>query len=392
MNQHKVQWTHRPATMTSKDRLILMANRTYAPRTRPGVIIVLTAISLVVIFSFVALAIDLSMKALARNQAQNAADAAAIAGARSLTGDPATGYNLAKVPPNGQAAAANNTIMGQAINPTTQVTITPGYYYYNQTTGTFIASTDPGAPPINITPAPPNTLVKADVTASSPSYFSRILGYTQLTAQASATAIHRPRDIVMVVDFSYSMGFDSLMGTPLTNSTGTATVARTQSQSGTTENPTMGHYSNTNIIKLQGTAPFQHYTGEIVGSNNLFATGPGGDPPIADDFYQDNTAFGSTTKAFTKNASPGGATYLPVKTNTTYIARNVNEAVGNPVSTDTLVANATFDNTSPSSTTAGYGSSFKNYIEGPGYWGKTFFMWPPDPRGSTIANDISVLE
>jgi Flp pilus assembly protein TadG len=118
MQQYNIQWTHRPAAMTSKDRFILMANRTLSPRTRPGVIIVLTAISLVVIFTFVALAIDLSMKALARNQCQNAADAAAIAGARSLTGDPATGYNLAKVPTNAQNAAANNTIMGQSINPT----------------------------------------------------------------------------------------------------------------------------------------------------------------------------------------------------------------------------------------------------------------------------------
>src|SRR5262249_15799099 len=28
----------------------------------------------------------------------------------------------------------------------------------------------------------------------------------------------------------------------------------------------------------------------------------------------------------------------------------------------------------------GYGSTFKGYSMGPGWYGKTFFQWPPDPR------------
>ncbi|HMP16234.1 MAG TPA: pilus assembly protein TadG-related protein, partial [Gemmatales bacterium] len=171
------------------------------PQNRSAFVIVLTALTLVMIFTFVALAIDLSMKALARNQCQNAADAAAIAGARSLTGDPATGYNLANVPNNSRSAAANNSVLGQPINPATQVTVEPGYYFYNQATSSFVASTDTGAPPMTITPAPPNTLVKADVTHDIPSFFSRVLGFNTLSTMATATAIHRPRDIVMIVDF-----------------------------------------------------------------------------------------------------------------------------------------------------------------------------------------------
>ena len=34
-----------------------------------------------------------------------------------------------------------------------------------------------------------------------------------------------------------------------------------------------------------------------------------------------------------------------------------------------------------------YVSSFKGYSEGPGYWGKTFFIWPPDPRGPSAFLD-----
>jgi hypothetical protein len=32
------------------------------------------------------------------------------------------------------------------------------------------------------------------------------------------------------------------------------------------------------------------------------------------------------------------------------------------------------------------GDNFKGFSMGPGYWGKTFFIWPPDPRFSTSAN------
>src|SRR5206468_1019824 len=36
----------------------------------------------------------------------------------------------------------------------------------------------------------------------------------------------------------------------------------------------------------------------------------------------------------------------------------------------------------------GYGPNFKGYTMGPGYYGKTFYMWPPDPR--TPADNGSV--
>src|SRR5581483_11519234 len=32
------------------------------------------------------------------------------------------------------------------------------------------------------------------------------------------------------------------------------------------------------------------------------------------------------------------------------------------------------------------GSRFQGYSMGPGYWGKTFFIWPPDPRFDPTAN------
>jgi hypothetical protein len=41
---------------------------------------------------------------------------------------------------------------------------------------------------------------------------------------------------------------------------------------------------------------------------------------------------------------------------------------------------ALFDDQNPLTLTAGYGALFKGYSMGPGYYGKTFWIWPPDPR------------
>ena len=77
---------------------------------RRGAIVPYVAISLVALCGFIALAIDLGMVMVAKTQAQNAADAAAFAGARTLTGgaDP----NTTQATANGQAAAAANSGAG----------------------------------------------------------------------------------------------------------------------------------------------------------------------------------------------------------------------------------------------------------------------------------------
>ena len=56
---------------------------------RRGAIVPLTALSLIALLGFVALAIDLGLLMIARNQCQNTADSAAMAGARALNGEAA---------------------------------------------------------------------------------------------------------------------------------------------------------------------------------------------------------------------------------------------------------------------------------------------------------------
>src|SRR6202044_1672127 len=80
---------------------------------RHGAIIPMVAVCLVGLMGMVALAIDIGMVAIAKNQAQNAADTAACATVRTFTGQ--SGYNLAAAPIAGITAAKANTILGSAI-------------------------------------------------------------------------------------------------------------------------------------------------------------------------------------------------------------------------------------------------------------------------------------
>ena len=68
------------------------------------------AVSLVALLGFIALAIDLGMVMVAKTQTQNAADAAAFAAARTLTG--AASANTTQATANGLTAAGANTVVG----------------------------------------------------------------------------------------------------------------------------------------------------------------------------------------------------------------------------------------------------------------------------------------
>src|SRR4051812_4087469 len=83
---------------------------------RRGSIIPLIALTIVVLLGFVALSIDIGLMAMARTQAQNAADCASPTGARPLTGDPATNNNFAACEPAARTAAGLNKVLASNIN------------------------------------------------------------------------------------------------------------------------------------------------------------------------------------------------------------------------------------------------------------------------------------
>src|SRR5262245_20351547 len=91
---------------------------------RRGTILPLVAVSLVALIGFVALAIDLGMIMVARNQAQNAADVAAMTYARTIDGSASA--NLPNALVKGKAAATANSILASPIQ-NSEIAFTPGY-------------------------------------------------------------------------------------------------------------------------------------------------------------------------------------------------------------------------------------------------------------------------
>jgi len=133
---------------------------------RAGTILPLVAVCLITLLGFVALAIDIGVMQVARTQCQNAADTAAIAGARSLTGDSTSNYNYAGALPAAQSAADGNSVLGQALAGS-QAQIAIGKYRYDSTQNQFIIDFDPN----NNYPQDAWSLVQSTVTASHTSYF-----------------------------------------------------------------------------------------------------------------------------------------------------------------------------------------------------------------------------
>src|SRR5262249_11314650 len=107
---------------------------------RRGSVLPLVTLCLVGLIGMGALAGDIGMIAVARNQCQNAADASAMAGARTITGDNTNNYNIDQSPINAIKAANENTVFGVAIsgnanstwsNPNLGNSDHPNAYTYN---------------------------------------------------------------------------------------------------------------------------------------------------------------------------------------------------------------------------------------------------------------------
>lgn len=141
--------------------------------TERGAVLVHAALAMLALMAFNALVIDYGALWLSRSQAQNAADAAALAGALSLAFDDPDDI------PRAQSAAASaglvNLVLGAApsIIPDTDVTLIP---------------CPPGAPGL------PDTCIRANVYRSAaranalPTFFAQVIGINSQDIRATATA------------------------------------------------------------------------------------------------------------------------------------------------------------------------------------------------------------
>jgi len=156
---------------------------------RVGVIIVIAAILLIVIFAFVAFTVDVGYMNIVKSELQNAADSSALAGA----------YDL----PNGQSAAitAAQTIASEndaAGNPVSLDSSDVEFGVFDFTLKSF-STGGSYANAVRVT-----TRVN-----DQKFFFAPVLGTDDFDMSASAIGMLNPRDIVFVVDTSGSMNDDT---------------------------------------------------------------------------------------------------------------------------------------------------------------------------------------
>jgi hypothetical protein len=477
-------------------------SRPGARALRRGTVLPMLGVCLMALFGFVGLAVDLGILAVARTQCQNAADAAAMIGTRTINNNDGVLYNnLPGAVAVATQAATSNPLLSANVTTNQVSAIEAGQYLYDPVSQTFGVTTwtnVTGGGQVN----PPSgswTALRVTLSVAQPTYFMQVFGVTSMPSGARATAVFRPRDIAFVLDMTGSMGFSSTF-----NSTNQTTTAQYQSVNPDTVTPTFAQYMSNQTYLIQ-TTNLVDGTGEAVPRNNYTIPTPAG-PPVVQNFYFDPSnlttpatpafplslnaqggpnllnafqrwnptvitapvsdtytpgtydftgynAFDLGTGANPKGPLPapdtfgsqtdGVATYVgdrsrrrtgaidkttldwttgnnqaayhaadllgysavpagtpafsgwnnfrdPVWETYGYdldiVKYRTQRAGGAPMNPATYLSNNGGSTTSILIPTA---DRFQGYSMGPGYWGKTFFMWPPDPRFDPTANALS---
>jgi Flp pilus assembly protein TadG len=333
-------------------------------RDRRGAVLVLLVVSLIPIMAFMAFAIDVGMLTVAQTQLRDAADAAALAGCRALNGNSSTDNNYSGAAPAAQTALTANDVLGTPLTAS-QLTVTVGQYAYSTSAGQF-----QGTFPQSLSSGNWD-MVQATVTANVTNSlgFARIFNLSLPNYTVTSTAAFRPRDICVILDFSGSMRFYSLLGTPY--------YGNRSCNNQDTLVPTFGAYSaGSSVTGMPAASASWPY-----GNANITCTSSDGRPPVVLDFYTN----GSGTLAFSNSASasyattPGGDVpcYSNSGTSSSY-AQTVAQVL-NIHSPTNSTYNATFETQGYAGLNMTGTAGFQGYTQGPGYWGKTFYYWPPDP-------------
>jgi Putative Flp pilus-assembly TadE/G-like len=382
---------------------------------RRGTIVPLLALTIVALVGFLALSIDLGMMAVAKAQTQQAADLAALTAARTLDGNASINYNQAAASTNAQNIVTYNVVLGNALQ-SSQLQLSYGSYDYNQSTQTFNAN-------FPATSGVPTSAVAATVTVTNLSgAFSVIFGQQFLpSVTATAQAVHRPRDIALAMDLSGSMRWGTCLGFDVTTS------SRTTNNPDTLV-PTFGHYSSANAGLVgptsNRTSSFDNYT---ISPSNHTAPNSSYSLTYVNNFYQQPAYTTPLVRAFDSYTSsnggqtwspssgtpqlppssyatvPGGDVPLFKKGSTTTYATDVSDVVGGTSANILWSLDGYSAYVAGQPDTSGTGgvpqvwtqvdysaTPFNGYTKGPGYYGKTFFLWPPDPRNTNAISGATL--
>ena len=292
--------------------------RTFAIRyRRRGSILPLLALTVVSLFGFVALAIDIGMLTIVRTNCQNAADAGALAGCRQLNNKPTavTNDSTLAVTMAGNTVK-NNSFLNTQLTSANITDTTVGVYRYDTAAQRFVASF-----PATRNTGESWTAMRVTLAANQPTFFAKVFGVNTMPASAQAVAVHRPRDVALVLDFSGSMAFGSqfywqpgvggsngpsfgmMNADPVypqfghyqryTNYSTTSTTGTNQTSATVSSRP--------NPMMLRNS--FTMGSGEVLASANLTLETGGGPPMILDFRFDPSNISSPTTKVTTVNSS-----------------------------------------------------------------------------------------
>jgi hypothetical protein len=305
--------------------------RTHPQYGRRGTILPLLALTVVGLFTFVALAIDLGMLTIVRTNCQNAADAGALAGCRQLNNKPnAVSNDSALAVSMATNTATGNKTLEKSVTSTNLATITKsgnnyvyvpaapkvGLYQYNGTTQKFVATF-----PASKASTESWTAMKVNVSQMQSTFFANVLGVQTMPASAVAVAVHRPRDVALVLDFSGSMQFGSQFS--WNPGWGGSTGSSYGMLNADSSYPQFGHYqryknySTTSTVGANQTSgtitdrpnPMMMRSSYTLGSGEVCATAnltveTGSGPPMILDFRFDNSNLSNpATKVTTVNTA-----------------------------------------------------------------------------------------
>ena len=350
---------------------------------RRGITLPLVALALISLCGFAALAIDVGRMAVARVQCQAAADSAAMAAARALTGQ--STQDLTGATNQAVNAVTAFKVLGSPLT-SSNLSISFGVYRYSTTTQHFSAGYSLQAGELY-------NVAKANLNYQCPTMFAQMFGVNVFSTTTTATAAHRPRDVAIVLDYSGSMNNESdLWNCEGYLDNGQSAPNNTNQTSNNCEivYPLFGHYSNeknysdythyANLLCPAADSSNPLTNNSAIGKCNVSLSALGVPAMVGD--YWNNTRGGAATAAFTvvNDASLDsynqalGDKFLRKKLNT--LAQPYVATVAD-IFNGSTTKNAGFEGTGYNSVT---GISFKGYTQGPRYWGKTFFIWPPDPK------------
>ena len=267
---------------------------------RDGSMLPLMAVSAISLFAFVALAVDIGMLAVSRTQCQNAADAAALVGCRTLNNKPgAVNNDLTAAVANAKSTTTGNVHLSRNFTAAQIQKIESGQYQYDTTSQQFrvnswtnVTNSQSAAPPSSGS----WTAIRTTLSVTQPTYFMRVLGVTSMPSGARATAVYRPRDIAFVLDMTGSMAYASTF-----NASGSSLNPDTLV-------PSFGHYTSVQS-NLIASVPETNGSGEAISRNNYTIATPGG-PPIVRNFYFDPSNVSNPSSVAYPVTVSGGAVSL----------------------------------------------------------------------------------